>query len=145
MLQDILHEPAWQMSYGERAALKGIIADLRPAVAIEIGTGDGGSLRRIAAASGHVHAFDRYQPSPELVALPNVTFHTGDSHEMLPRVLAQLADAGTNVELVLVDGDHTAEGVKRDVLDLLASPAIASSASWRLTRPLRALKAALRR
>jgi len=33
----------WQMTVGERAALAGVLADLRPGVAIEIGTAQGGS------------------------------------------------------------------------------------------------------
>ena len=41
--------------------------------------------------------------------------------------------------LVFVDGDHSAEGVKRDVMDLLESPAVGSSA--RLTAWWRRLPA----
>jgi hypothetical protein len=125
VLPDILDDTLWQMSPGERAAIKGILAELAPALAIEIGTGQGGSLRRIAAASQAVHAFDDSRPSGELVAaLPNVTFHTGDSHELLPRLLAALTERRANVDFALVDGDHSALGVKRDVEDLLASPAV---------------------
>jgi Methyltransferase domain len=125
VLPDILHDTVWQMSPGERAAIKGILSELAPALAIEIGTGQGGSLRRIAAASQTVHAFDDSEPSGDLVAaLRNVTFHTGDSHELLPRLLAQLAERRANVDFALVDGDHSPQGVKRDVEDLLASPAV---------------------
>jgi hypothetical protein len=124
VLADILEDSLWQMSPGERAAIKGILAELEPAVAIELGIGQGGSLRRIAAAAGHVHAFDVSAPAADLGALPNVTFHTGDSHQLLPRVLTELAEDGANVDFVLVDGDHSAEGVRRDVEDLLASPAL---------------------
>ncbi len=113
------------MSPSERAAVKGVLADLVPGMATEIGTAEGGSLRRIAAQARHVHAFDLNPPDPELAALPSVTFHIGDSHELLPRVLEQLAAQDTNVDFVLVDGDHSTEGIKRDVEDLLASPAIA--------------------
>jgi hypothetical protein len=112
------------MAYGERAAFKGLLQESAPTLAIEIGTGQGGSLRRIAATVEHVHALDRAEPSSELVAIPNVTFHTGDSHELLPRLLARLASDGANVDFVLVDGDHTPEGVRRDVEALMSSPAI---------------------
>jgi hypothetical protein len=115
----------WQMSYGERAALVGLVADLRPDVAIEIGTAEGGSLRRLARHAGHVHSFDLSEPDPALRELDNVTFHVGDSHSLLPQVLAQLAQEGVNVGFVLVDGDHSADGVARDMRDLLGSPAIA--------------------
>lgn len=115
---------AWQMSYGERAALEGIVAQLRPRLAIEIGTATGGSLKRLAAHSDEVHSFDLVAPGAEVAALENVSFHTGDSHELLPQTLAELAAAGRSVDFVLVDGDHTAEGVRRDLEDLLASDAI---------------------
>ncbi len=115
------------MSPGERAAVNGILTELDPEIAIEIGTGEGGSLRAIAARARRVHAFDVVRPAAELAALPNVTFHTGDSHELLPRVLEQLAEQNVNVDFVLVDGDHSAAGVRRDVEDLLSSPAISRS------------------
>jgi hypothetical protein len=124
MLPDILDDKDWLMMPGERAAIKGLLAELRPALAIDIGTSWGGSVRRIAAVAGHVHTFDLVRPPKPLPILDNVSFHIGDSHVLLPKLLAQLADERKNVDFVLVDGDHTPEGVKRDVEDLLASPAI---------------------
>ncbi len=124
MLPDILEDAHWQMTPSERAALKGLLAELAPEVAIEIGRGDGGSLRRIAAQARQVHSFDLTAPTPDAAAISNVTFHTGDSHDLLPGLLDRLTDCGVNVDLVLVDGDHSAEGVRRDVEDLLGSPAI---------------------
>ncbi len=125
VLADIFDDNRWLMRPSERAAIKGILAELVPELAIEIGTAAGGSLRRIAAQSQHVHAFDMVAPAPELALLPNVTFHIGDSHELLPRVLGELSKQGVNVDFVLVDGDHSAKGVRRDTEDLLSSPAVA--------------------
>jgi len=113
-----------QMSFGERAALDGVLATLRPRLAIEIGTAEGGSLRRIAAHSDEVHSFDLVAPDPEIARIEHATFHSGDSHQLLPAFLAELAEAGRNADFVLVDGDHSADGVRRDIEDLLASPAI---------------------
>lgn len=121
----ILQDPAWQMSFGERSALEGVLAQLKPKLAIEIGTAEGGSLQRITAHSEMTHSFDLVLPHDEVRNLPGVTLHTGDNHELLPRLLAELADAGENVDFVLVDGDHSTEGVRRDLVDLLESPAIA--------------------
>lgn len=115
----------WQMSYGERAALEGTLAALRPALAVEIGTAQGGALERIATYSGELHSFDTVRP--ELAVPGHVTLHTGDSHELLPAFLAQLAEQGRRVEFALVDGDHSAGGVRRDIEDLLASPALERS------------------
>jgi hypothetical protein len=114
----------WQMDPGERAALEGLLCQIRPNLSIEIGTGGGGSLRTIARYSGHVHSFDLAAPPNDINELTNVTVHTGDSHVLLPEVLAEIARDGRNVDFVLVDGDHTSDGVERDTRDLLASAAL---------------------
>jgi hypothetical protein len=119
----ILRGTAWQMSFGERAAIEGILSQLSPKLAIEIGTAEGGSLARIAAHSQEVHSFDLVPPADEARSLDSVTFHTGDSHVLLPELLARFADEGRNIDFVLVDGDHSADGVHRDMRDLLDSPA----------------------
>jgi hypothetical protein len=124
---ELLRPSPWQMSYGERAALEGLLSQRKPALAIEIGTAEGGSLERIALHSGEVHSFDLVEPNNASRALPNVTFHTGDSHALLPVVLDELAAADRVVDLVLVDGDHSSEGVRRDLEDLLNSPAISAT------------------
>jgi predicted O-methyltransferase YrrM len=116
----------WQMAPGERAAVEGLLAQIRPALAIEIGTAQGGSLRRIAEYSDEVHAFD-LAPEVDSSAFPNVTFHVGDSHELLPQVLADLADQGRNVDFALVDGDHRPAGARQDLETLLGSPALRQS------------------
>ncbi|HSZ70431.1 MAG TPA: class I SAM-dependent methyltransferase [Solirubrobacteraceae bacterium] len=115
----------WQMSYGERAALEGVVSQLRPTLALEIGTAEGGSLRRIAAHSEEVHSFDLVPPSAELASLENATFHTGDSHALLPQTLNDLSAAGRSIDFVLIDGDHSAEGVRQDLEAVLSSPALA--------------------
>lgn len=116
----------WQMSFGERAVIEGVVAQLQPRLALEIGTAEGGSLRRIAAHSQRTISFDLVEPAPEVASLPNVELRTGDSHELLPLELERLAAAGQSVDFVLVDGDHSAAGARRDVEDLLASEAVRS-------------------
>jgi hypothetical protein len=118
----------WLMSLDERAVLEGVLVSTKPSIAIEIGAASGGSLRRISTHSGLVHSFDLVR-HPELTSerFPNVTFHTGDSHELLPAVLSDLASARTTIDFVLVDGDHSARGVRRDLEDLLASPCTGST------------------
>lgn len=113
-----------QMSNGERAALEGVLSELRPRLAIEVGTAEGASLGRIAAHAAEVHSFDLFAAVLPAAELPHVTLHTGDSHELLAPFLAQLAEAGRNVDFVLVDGDHSSDGVRRDLQDLLDSPAL---------------------
>lgn len=122
----MLADGPWQMSNGERAALEGVLAQLRPRLALEIGTAEGGSLARVAAWSGEVHSFDLVPPPPNesVSRLENVTWHTGDSHALLPRVLAELAAGGREVDFVLVDGDHSAVGVRQDIEDILSSDVV---------------------
>ncbi|HTB71375.1 MAG TPA: class I SAM-dependent methyltransferase [Solirubrobacteraceae bacterium] len=115
---------AWQMSYGERSTIEGVLAMVKPILAVEIGRAEGGSLRRIAAHSEEVLSFDIVEPPPELAELANVRALAGDSHAMLPVELQRLSEDGRNVDFVLVDGDHTTAGVRQDMLDLLESPAI---------------------
>jgi Methyltransferase domain len=123
-LFELLRPGEWPMLPGERAALEGILAVVRPSLSIEIGTSAGGSLASISRYSGAVHSFDLVRhPSLTEARFPNVAFHTGDSHELLPRTLAELEASGANVDFAFVDGDHSAAGVRRDVEDLLGSAA----------------------
>jgi hypothetical protein len=124
---EIFKSTSWQMSLGERAALEGVLSQARPSLSIELGTAQGGSLQRIAHYSDEAHTFDLIAPEFDADRFPNVTFHIGDSHELLPEVLEKLAEEGRNVDFVLVDGDHASEGVRRDLEHLLESPAVGST------------------
>lgn len=121
---DTLSSSPWQMTFGERAAMEGLLGQLHPRLAIEIGTAEGGSLRRLAEHSEHVHSFDLIRPHPALEKVRNVSFHTGDCHALLPELLGELATNQENVDFVLVDGDHSADGVERDIRDLIGSRAL---------------------
>jgi hypothetical protein len=118
----------WMMTLDERAALEGILVAMKPLLALEIGTARGGSLERISMHSTFVHSFDLVRHS-ELSdeRFPNVTFHIGDNHRLLPRLLDELAAAQATVDFVLVDGDHSARGVRWDLEDLLSSRCVAST------------------
>lgn len=111
------------MSLGERAAVVGVLTQLEVSVAIEIGSMEGACLRHIAAHAAEVHSFDL---DPPMLPMPdNVVLHTGNSHDLLPQFLTELAKEERNVEFVMVDGDHSSEGVRQDLEDLLDSAAIA--------------------
>lgn len=112
----------WQMSLGERAALEGVLSQVKPRLALEIGTAEGGSLARIAAHSDEVHSIDLVRcPAPQP---DHVTLHVGDSRELLPELLERFASEGRTVDFALVDGDHSRAGVRQDLIDLLDSRAI---------------------
>jgi len=127
MAPESLTMSGWQMRPGERAALEGVLATTSPGIAIELGTYRGGSLRRIAAHHHVVHTFDLTQQVEE-AEFENVVFHIGDSHELLPEVLDELHAAGRTVSFALVDGDHSPDGAKRDLVDLLEAPAVSRAA-----------------
>jgi hypothetical protein len=115
------------MSFGERAALEGILANLRPSLAIEIGTAEGGTLSRLASYSGEVHSIDLSHEELAIVLPANVVLHAGDSAEVLPGLLEELERSGQVVDFVLVDGDHSFAGVAKDLRALLESAVTTSS------------------
>ncbi len=106
---------SWQMSFGERAALEGILSQVKPDLAIEVGTAMGGALMRIAAHSAEVHSVDITHANLERAVPDNVTLHTGSSETLLKPLLAEFAAAERGVDLVLIDGDHSFEGVAGDL------------------------------
>lgn len=109
-----------------------LVQELRPRAVVEIGTALGGTLfllTRAAAPDATIVSIDlsgdvrfgggrvaQRGPLFEAFALDEqaVSFLAGDSHdpEMRKRVEASLR--GRPVDLLMIDGDHTEEGVRRD-------------------------------
>lgn len=121
----LLGDPRCQMSFGERAALEGVLAQLWPSLSVEVGSAAGGSLERVACYSDEVHSFDLVVPDSEVTVPQHVVHHVGNSHETLGPWLEDLGDRGGAIDFALIDGDHTADGVRLDLLDLLAAYATA--------------------
>ena len=113
----------WQMDIVERVMLLHVVANLKPRISIEVGTADGGSLSAIARhTTGRVFTLD-IQPDRETALgqhFQNVEFIAGPSRETLPALLARLNAKGEEIDFVLIDGDHSAGAVRRDIEDLLA-------------------------
>jgi hypothetical protein len=108
------------MHDSERLGLTALLTRHRPKCAIEIGTYKGGSLSLLSQLCEAVFSIDI---DPEVAEkfryFPNVAFLTGDSSSILPELLKALDDADMPPEFMLIDGDHSAEGIKRDVNCLL--------------------------
>lgn len=120
--------------------LHALVLNLRPRVAVEVGSFVGASTLWIAGAlrehGGVLHAFDDFGPVREgpwrsegfegdRLALVRarleragladvVRLHAGDSATQIVRARDQLRDAG-RVDLALIDGDHTVAGATRDL------------------------------
>jgi hypothetical protein len=111
----------WEMSPSERVALIFLLEYLKPKVAIEIGTRHGGSLQVISHFSGRVYSLDI---DPEVPArlkgqFHNVEYLIGPSRQTLPPLLQILQRDHADVGFVLVDGDHSSDGVRNDIDNIL--------------------------
>lgn len=111
----------WQMTPCERFALRGILESRRPKLAVEIGTYKGGSLQVLAKYAREVISvdLDPLVGSSLKEKFPNVSFRSGDSLETIPKLVKELNDTGAPVEFVLIDGDHSSNGVQRDIEAIL--------------------------
>lgn len=121
----------WEMTNNEKIVLLHLLEEIKPEVAIEIGCKEGGSLQLISKCSREVYSLD-IDPKVELLQLnfPNVHFVIGDSKVTLPLLLQRLADDGKSPAFILIDGEHSTEGVRDDINSILAST---------ITRPLTVL------
>ncbi|WP_027147198.1 glycosyltransferase [Methylobacter marinus] len=117
---DVLYQSCltqeWQMNDSERLGLAAVLQRLNPNCAIEIGTYRGGSLSLISQYVDNVFSIDIDPSIPEKFnQFDNVSFFTGSSHVIMPMLLQELDNAQMPVEFVLIDGDHSAAGVKQDI------------------------------
>jgi predicted O-methyltransferase YrrM len=119
------------MSWSERVVLYSTVFGLRPRRSLEIGTHKGGSATIIIAALDDIGAGSLICVDPNPVVAPETwdkishraTLLSGNSPEILSRAKEA---AGGSFDFALIDGDHSLEGVVRDiegVLPLLADQA----------------------
>ena len=111
----------WLMSASEKVGLTFVLEHLKPQVSIEIGTKYGGSLQAISRLSERVYSIDIDPEVPKRLdgLFPNVEFLTGPSDEILPPLLQRIEREGGKLGFALVDGDHSAEWVRKDMDHLL--------------------------
>ena len=99
-----------------------LLRTIRPAVALEIGTCNGGCLEQISQHAQLTYSID-IDPSVKARladGMPNVEFLCGNSAALIPQVLSRCAERRQALEFVLVDGDHSYNGVRGDLTALLA-------------------------
>lgn len=111
----------WLMSPSERVALIFLLEHLRPKVAIEIGTKNGGSLQVLSHFCDCVYSIDIDADVPSRLEgrFDNVEYLVGPSDSILPDLLTRLQREKAELSFALVDGDHSAEGVRKDIDNLL--------------------------
>jgi|SRR5581483_2651482 len=110
----------WQMTESERIALTGVLARVRPLGALEIGVYYGGSLSLAAQFAKHIVAIDINPEVRDRFDLPaNAELLIGHSRDMVPQALASLERLGMPLQYVLIDAEHSTDGVKRDIALLL--------------------------
>ena len=111
----------WQMSPSEQIMIMYLVEHLRPRAAIEIGTRFGGSLQVLARHCGRVYSLDIDPEVKERLKgrFGNVEYLIGRSAETLPPLIDRLQRENTEVGFVLIDGDHSTDGVRRDIDNIL--------------------------
>ena len=111
----------WEMSPSEQVSLIFLLEYLRPKVAIEIGTRYGGSLQVISHFSDRVYSLDIDAQVPIRLKgqFNNVEYVIGPSTQTLPPLLEKLQHDRADVGFVLVDGDHSSEGIRKDIDNIL--------------------------
>ena len=114
----------WQMSRAEKYALIQVLETLQPEVAIEIGTFQGGSLQVISHYSREVYSLDISKAPSQLLSpqFSNVHFKIGNSYEILASIFEEIENSGKKLEFILVDGDHSKNGVFKDLEAILKYP-----------------------
>jgi hypothetical protein len=109
------------MTDAERCTLIMLLNELRPVCSIEIGTFKGGSLSVLSKFSRKVYTLDIDPTCCERFSkeFSNVEFITGPSKKTFPPLLKQIQKYDERLEFVLIDANHTKEGVKLDIDNLL--------------------------
>lgn len=111
----------WMMSPAEQVAMVFLLEHLRPKVAIEIGTRFGGSLQVLSRFCERVYSLDIDPEVPQRLEgkHPNVEYLIGPSDQTLPSLIDRLQREKAELSFALVDGDHSTEGVRKDIDNLL--------------------------
>ncbi|HHY58668.1 MAG TPA: class I SAM-dependent methyltransferase [Chloroflexi bacterium] len=123
-LTPVISAPVW-MSRAERLMMFSLAFCLRPQRYLEIGTFQGGSALLVGSAldalksDGRMYLVD---PEPKIAAenwqkiAHRAEMFKGYSPDILQTVAAK---AGKPFDLVLIDGDHTYQGARRDATGVL--------------------------
>jgi len=108
----------WEMSRVERMAFQHLLGNLQPAIALEVGTGDGGSLQAIMQYADEAISIDvNVATQTSLQKMPcfkGVEFIAGESAKVLPEVVHLINKNQLNVNFIYIDGDQSTAGAQND-------------------------------
>lgn len=112
---------AWHMSNAERSAVLHVLQIAQPDSALEVGTAQGGCLQQIRRFAKKTYSIDLSPEVRDLLTteMPDVDFLTGDSKQLIGRVLAFSQERSQPLGFALIDGDHSYAGVRADLAALL--------------------------
>lgn len=102
----------WMMAPSERLAIIGLLAMLRPKRALELGCAEGGLTTWLSTYAEEVVTVDIDEKVLRVTqALPNVV----PMHMTTDEATRRLEAEGRRFDLTIIDADHSAEGVRRDL------------------------------
>lgn len=107
----------WHMSRNERYAFIKLLEKIKPKVSIEIGCFKGGSLQALSKFSQKVYTVD-IEPNVSKALgdkFDNVEYFIGKSSKLIPEILHNIKKNKEQLEFILIDGEHTPKGVRRDI------------------------------
>ncbi len=118
---EAIYPNEWMMANWEKHTFISVLQALKPEAAIEIGNAKGGSLQVLNELVPIVYAID-VEPDIHrdlIPQFPEVNFLTGSSLEILPGLLKRIQSQGIKLGFILIDSDHTTEGVRADLNTIL--------------------------
>ena len=118
----INNELEWQMSRAEKYCIINLLQFLKPDTAIEIGTFKGGSLQVINEYTSNIYSIDISNAPKKFLQerFNKVQFRVGESHLIMDGIFKEIEDKNQKLEFILVDGDHSKIGVKRDLESIIS-------------------------
>ncbi len=119
LFDDIFTKNEWQMTFAEKMCLLYFLNKIRPEISMEIGTYLGGSLRPISFFSKRAYSIDLEHKQTFKEQFSNVKFISGDSKIIVPKFIHELNKTDESLEFVLIDGDHSEDGVRTDINNIL--------------------------
>lgn len=111
----------WSMTKAEKEILIRLLETIKPKISLEIGTFNGGSLQVMSHFSDKVYAIDlnaNYRDT-RCDKFSNVDYLIGDSKRIVPELVSKINSTLENIDFILIDGDHTSQGVLADIANVL--------------------------